>query len=876
MPESATRGIARPPAVLIMIRRIGDVLEEQSAQRLVGRQEEMAQLLRCLDDDGPAVIQVHGIGGCGKSALLSAFCAQARGAGAAVVSLDCRGMEPTERGFVHELGQAIGSQESRTADAAEALGRLGDRVVLALDTYERFRLLDTWLRQLFIPTLPENVRVILSGREPPVTSWFATPGWHDLFESIALGPLEEKDALSYLSGAGIGGDTAERVNRFARGHPLALTLAAVAARERPDLQLEEAALQRTVEQLTHLYLEDVTDPVLRKALQAVSTIRRTTVPLLKALVPEADPDVLYDQLQTLPFVDSERDGLHLHDVVHEAIAEALRAGDPVAYREYRRAAWRELREEVRSAGARELWRFTADLLFLIKNPVVREAFFPSTAHVLVVEPAVDDQADAIASIARMHDGPEAAAALLAWWQSTPESFAVARNTDGDVEGFYCMFQPEAVGDEERSRDPIARAWCEHLEANPVPEGQRVLFIRRWLGVEDGERPSGVQAACWLDIKRSYMELRPRLRRVYLTVRDLEPYGAVAQELGFLPLADAAVVMDGDTYQAAALDFGSGSVDGWVSRLIATELGIPDEEPVTAVPQVAPEAVPEQLAHYRLLGRIGAGGMGEVHLAEDSKLGRRVAIKVLAPKLASQPELLDRFEREAKALAALNHPNIVTIYSVEEAAGIRFLTMELVEGENLAEVIPARGFTPARLLDLAVPLADSLAAAHDRGVIHRDLKPSNVMVSDDGRVKVLDFGLAKLRQDTPLSGDERELSTEQLTAEGRILGTVAYMSPEQVQGKHVDTRSDIFSMGVTLYEMATGDQPFRGESPVEVMSAILRDTPPRVTEIRDDLPSDLARVLRRCLEKDPDRRFQTALDLRNELEDLRNEGVEGDE
>jgi hypothetical protein len=855
-----------------MIRRIGDVLAEQTAQRLVGRREEMAQLLRCLDDDGPAVIQVHGIGGCGKSALLAAFCAQSREAGAAVVQLDCRAIEPTERGFVHELGQALGRQESRPEAAAEGLGGLAERVVVALDTYERFRLLDTWLRQVFIPALPANVRVILSGREPPVTSWFATPGWQGLFHSIALGPLDEEDALFYLAEAGIGSETAQRVNLFARGHPLALTLAAAAARERPDLQLEEAALQRTVEQLTHLYLEDVPDPLVRKALQAVSTIRRTTIPLLKALVPEADPEALFGQLQTLPFVDSERHGLHLHDVVQQAIAEAMSAGDPVAYREHRRAAWRELREELRTAGAPELWRFTADLLYLIENPVVREAFFPSAAHPLAVEPAVGDQAGAIESIARQHDGPEAAEALLAWWESAPESFAVARDADGEIAGFYCLFGPQAVGSEDRSLDPIAKAWCEDLEANPVPEGQQVLFIRRWLGVDDGERPSGVQAACWLDIKRSYMELRPRLRRVYLTVRDLEPYGAVAQELGFRPLGEAAVVLDGETYQTAVLDFGPGSVDGWVSRLIAAELGIPPEDSVTAAPHVAPEVMPERLAHYRLIERIGAGGMGEVHLADDTKLERRVAVKILPPQFASDPERLDRFEREAKALAALNHPNIVTIFSVEEANGIHFLTMELVEGATLSEIIPAGGLALGRLFDLAVPLADSLAAAHERGVIHRDLKPANVMVSDDGRVKVLDFGLAKLRQDKALGGEAGELSTDLLTAEGRILGTVSYMSPEQVQGNPVDARSDIFSMGVVLYEMATGGRPFQGETPVELMSSILRDTPPRVTEIRGDLPSDLGRVLRRCLEKDTDRRYQTALDLRTELEDLRSEAV----
>jgi hypothetical protein len=853
-----------------MTRRIGDLLAEQAATRMVGRQRELGELLRCLDEHGPAVTQLHGIGGCGKSTILGAFCARARETGAAVVSLDCRAIEPTERGLLHELGEVVGAHDQDAERAAERLGGLSERVVFTLDTYERLRLLDTWLRQVFVPALPANVRVVLSGREPPVTSWLTTPGWQSLFHAVPLGPLEEDEALEFFTEAGIERDDGLRMNRFARGHPLALTLAAAAALERPDLELEESALQRTVEQLTHLYLEDVSDPLVRKALQAISTVRRTTVSLLEALIPGSDTEALYDHLQTLPFVDGERDGLHLHDVVQEAIAEATKAGDPACYREYRRAAWRQLRQEVTTAGAPELWRFTADLLYLIENPVCREAFFPSTIHPLAVEPATADHARRIESISRLHDGSGATEALLTWWASCPESFSVARDTDGTVAGFYCMFEPDAVGDEHRRRDPLIDAWMSHLEANPVPEGQTVLFIRRWLGVDDGERPSGVQAACWLDIKRSYMELRPRLQRVYLTVRDLAPYAAVAQELGFKPIAEAAVVLDDNTFYSAALDFGPDSVDGWLARLIAAELGIPEDEPALAAPSDLPEQVPDRLAHYRLLEPLGTGGMGEVYLAEDTRLERRVAVKILPRHLASDPERLRRFDLEAKALAALNHPNIVTIYSVEKADGIHFLTIELVDGVTLAETIPDEGLSLDTFFDLAVPLVDSLAVAHRNGIIHRDLKPGNVMVSRDGRVKVLDFGLAKLRRDRVFAGDETEQPTEGLTAEGQVMGTVAYMSPEQINGKRLDARSDIFSLGVLLYEMATGCRPFRGDSSAQLMSSILRDAPPPVTEVRDEIPDHLGRIVRRCLEKDPDRRCQSALDLKHELEDVRSE------
>jgi serine/threonine protein kinase len=276
-----------------------------------------------------------------------------------------------------------------------------------------------------------------------------------------------------------------------------------------------------------------------------------------------------------------------------------------------------------------------------------------------------------------------------------------------------------------------------------------------------------------------------------------------------------------------------------------------------------------LSHYKILEKIGAGSMGEVFVAEDCELHRNVALKILPPEVASDPNRRERFEREAKAVASLNHPNIVTIHSIEQAAGIRFLTMELVEGKNLDQVIPEGGLALDRFFDLAVPLTDAVSAAHVRGITHRDLKPRNIMVTDDWRVKVLDFGLAKLRPDVPEPGSP-EASTEFSTEEGHILGTIPYMSPEQAQGRLVDHRSDIFSLGVVLYELSTGGRPFGGGSVADLMSSILRDTPPPVTEHRADLPRHLARIIRRCLEKDPNRRYQVTQDLRNDLEDLRDE------
>ena len=228
---------------------------------------------------------------------------------------------------------------------------------------------------------------------------------------------------------------------------------------------------------------------------------------------------------------------------------------------------------------------------------------------------------------------------------------------------------------------------------------------------------------------------------------------------------------------------------------------------------------QQLAHYRLIERIGEGGMGVVWKALDTRLDREVAIKILPDAFARDPDKLGRFEREAKAVAALNHPNIVTIYSVEQSEDLRFITMELVQGRSLDLTVPKGGLKLERFFEIAIPLAAALSAAHERGITHRDLKPANVMVDDEGRVKILDFGLAKLMEQRA-GPESADLRTQTRTGEGTILGTLAYMSPEQLQAQPVDHRTDIFSLGVTLYEMATGLRPFRGENSAALISSVL--------------------------------------------------------
>lgn len=538
-----------------------------------GRREELAALATLLETDGPRVMHLYGIAGIGKSRLLDVFATQARAAGATLLKLDCRTMEPTPAGFFRELGAAIGSPADNLDEASRRLGDLGPEVILVLDTYEVYRLMDTWLRQTLVPALPDSVRLLCLGRERPLAAWRTAADWHGRFRAMALGPLTEPEAIDLLKHFSVPEKAAARIAHAVHGHPLALQLAASAHAERPDLAFEELSLQQVLEELTGMFLADVKDPMTRRALEACTAVRRVTVSLLRALLPDLAPRDVYDRLRALPFVDVADDGLLIHDAVREAIAQSLRASDPCGFLGYQKAAWQQLLEETREVGRGELWRYTADMLYLIENPVVREAFFPSGTHSLAVEPARGTDTEVIRDIIQAWEGEEAAAPLLHWWRRRPDAFSVARGRDEQVLGLCCKFISTQMEPGWLEEDPITARWREHLRHSPLPEGQQALFCRRWLSRETGEAPSDVQAAIWLDLKRAYMELRPGLRRVYLTVADLPTYAPVASRLGFEVLDDKAVTLDGVTYHSAILDFGPRSVDGWLATLAASELGI---------------------------------------------------------------------------------------------------------------------------------------------------------------------------------------------------------------------------------------------------------------------------------------------------------------
>ena len=282
-----------------------------------------------------------------------------------------------------------------------------------------------------------------------------------------------------------------------------------------------------------------------------------------------------------------------------------------------------------------------------------------------------------------------------------------------------------------------------------------------------------------------------------------------------------------------------------------------------------------LSHYEILDTLGAGGMGEVYRARDTKLGREVAIKVLPEEFSRDRERLDRFEREAKLLAALNHPNVATLYGLEVSDGQPFLVMELVEGETLAERI-ARGNLPLdEAVSIFMQIADGLEAAHEKGIIHRDLKPANIKITPDGQVKILDFGLAKAF----VQDDETDPSSSQSptltrgTALGTIMGTVAYMSPEQARAKQVDKRADIWAFGICLFEALSGTRPFEGDGATDILGSILK-LDPNWDALPLELPSSVQRLLRRCLQKDARRRLRDIGDARHDLEERSNDTESG--
>ena len=555
------------------MQKLGDIVSERAVATFAGRAVELEALLHLFEQGGPLALYVHGVAGIGKSSLLDVFATRVRKAGGRVVRIDCRTVEPTVHGFLTELSGALGAPPSTVEEVVERLSSFDERIAITLDTFEAFRLMDTWIRQVFVPSLPVNARVAIASRNPPSPAWRTTPGWQGLFRSLLLEPLSEAEALGYLMMSGVAADAARQINLIARGHPLALNMAASIVLSDARRTVEEAGHQ-VIEALSRSYFEAVPDPITRRALEAGSVVRCVTEPLLHALLPDMPPRDAVERLAVLPFVEPGRDGLFIHDAVRTAIAGTLATRDPDAHRNYRRAAWAFLQNRLRLVhGKVEPWRYTADLLFLIQNPLVREAFFPSGPQPLAIEPATPDDEPAVQQIVGATAAPEREA-LLAWWRCHPDGFRIVRDRDGGTRGFCVRIRASDLHAAVDASDPVAAAWRRDVG---LRDPSAALLCRRWLDRDVGEAPCASVSAFFMDLKRSYMEMRGTLRWVYAAIANPEPFGGFGVRLGFRPLADPATEVGGQILYSVVLDMGPGSVDAWLTELMGAEITAEDIE-----------------------------------------------------------------------------------------------------------------------------------------------------------------------------------------------------------------------------------------------------------------------------------------------------------
>ncbi len=561
-----------------MAQTISQRLAESARTSFVGREKELSLLQSAIKaNELPFIVAyIHGIGGIGKTRLLQAALSNLDPE-ITSIKLDCREIEPTQKGFLEALGKSLNSRESNieVSTVISKLAKLGRRTVLALDTYETFGLMDTWLRQEFIPELADSVFIIINSRQKPNGAWLTTPGWESLFREISLEELSEDESHEMLRLRGLKKSQMRGVNKFARGYPLALELASSAIRNQPDFEIIEAPPPKVLQHLTDSFLDGLPLEI-KEAMEASSIVRRVTEPILRSLLTKTNVRKVFDELQELPFANTTDEGLILHDLVRETIYNSLLSRDPERHNSYRGRAWRYFNSESHRTEAKNLWQCTSDLLYMIENPGVRDAFFPKGASEFVIEPASLQDGNDICHIAEIHEPRQSALLIEKWWNKHPEIFRVVRDRDRNVTGYFILYEPRNVDPELLSEDTITASWMEHLNSNPVKKDEQILLLRRWLCRETGEAPCPSQAACWLDVKRSYMELRPNLRRIYTTVTNVEAYLPVVTTLGFIPIEEASINMDGITYYTAMLDFGESSVDGWLSRLVGAELGLEGE------------------------------------------------------------------------------------------------------------------------------------------------------------------------------------------------------------------------------------------------------------------------------------------------------------
>lgn len=545
-------------------------MERRAVEALAGRRAEIERLEAFALGDEPLVLHVQGIPGIGKTHLLNVLAASIGGRGVFVVCMDARWCEPSPAAFCREICREINASESEDpAVAATGLSDKAKRTLLVLDSYESFRLLDSWLRQVFLPLLGDSVRTILSSREPPRPAWRIAPAWRGLFDSMLLETFSPEAAIQYLTSKDVPEGSARELNRVARGHPLALSLGLALYAAGGQVRGSAAAHHQVLEHMAALFLEDIDSETI-DVVQAACLIRTATAPLLAAMLPHIPADESLDRLSALPFVRAGPHGLVVHDAVRGPVTAALKSRDPARYQAHRRAASEVMRDQYRQAPRSDHWRCTADVIYLLENENLREGFFPTSESPVSVEPARADDGTSISEIIHNFDGPQSRQAMEQWWHYHPDSFFVVRDEYGEVQGFYQAIVASKVHKNVIGRDPLAASWARDLPR--TEDRAATLWLRRSLSRDAGEGPSSGQAACWLDIKRTYLELRPRLRWVYTCYCDAQLHRRPLEQLGFRLKDEGRPVFDGVLQHTFRLDMGMGSVDGWLGNLLAQETG----------------------------------------------------------------------------------------------------------------------------------------------------------------------------------------------------------------------------------------------------------------------------------------------------------------
>ncbi|MGF1719628.1 winged helix-turn-helix domain-containing protein [Vibrio kyushuensis] len=531
----------------------------------VSRAAELRFLEQTLSTEGPDVVGLYGIAGVGKSTLTNYFFEHNK---ESCISIDCQTVEPTPKAFIEKLRTLIDCNSDELTVLRSAFQK---GTVLILDQFESFNLIESWVRTEFVPAMLGQLKLIISGRLHPDNQWIINSPVNLQYCRLKLECLPLTHSVQFLQSCGLSKVQATGVNQFAHGHPVALKLASAALLEQPDRQLHELPSSDVTKALVQFFVEDIKQEELRAALEAASVVRRVSESNLAAML-GIDPIAsarLYSGLEELELIESREDGLTPHEILRTVLSSSLKARTPVRYTEYRRRASQALLTEIKQASSSQLWRYTADILYLVDNGVIRNAFFPpDDQREYSVLPASTNDQQAVMNIISEHEPKSALAIYVRWWSRHLETFHCVKNSADEIVGFYCLIKPTNVSEELLQADPMTNLWHSHSQQNRVT-GQSI-FIRRWLSKDLGENLCGIQAACWLDIKRTYLEMRPQLRQVYLTLNNLQPYASVATELGFQVLENS-VDIDDKIYYSAMLDMGPESVDGWISSRLIQEI-----------------------------------------------------------------------------------------------------------------------------------------------------------------------------------------------------------------------------------------------------------------------------------------------------------------